>query len=637
MTTKPEKTQEGWPAMAEHEQRIREALNTDGPLSDNDLRALMSDHAAMRSALEHIRRSCQASRSQTRRVRWIEVRAYGALIGDNELHRTIDLPKDGGPDTTEKLKRQMAYDRFVAHITHGLSVGILSAMLAAHQHQAPEAMTDEQIRDLWFAATPTPDGRPASWNYARSLLAARDAMWAERLRAQPAGQDQHARDSAELRRLCQARDDARRERDVARAEIAGLESSVGHLSAMVDAQTRLAQKAVAIMKTLHESATPIVGPDMDACIPGNVFHAFVDGHAELMHALAAGPQITTPDPTYGPDPTQPAGQCERDEPEENEWRDVALRFDRHRMQALWHLQAMLKDPEAHAEAARSFIKSPPVEPTQPAGQAGGEPVGSLTVSLFRGHLENHDFDYFGKLPPGTYQLFACSTQPSGEDQVKNAQPDFMSQLYQSSIEMAAPQQQAGGEVMAKGIDTVQVYGVKDGKETLLGTAPMPARTKARELAREQFGYFEDGDGSDAELCFGALEQLIEHIERTATPAPEPKAVCIHPSWSTDEDGACTVCGGSDHEAVVATQAEPVRVPDVGRIDRSFRWDGDAQHHVPTMLVEFEPVPANSPIDAKGWKDRDALAFMLTAAQAKAQEASTAEESSVAADSSERGV
>lgn len=64
-------------------------------------------------------------------------------------------------------------------------------------------------------------------------------------------------------------------------------------------------------------------------------------------------------------------------------------------------------------------------------------------------------------------------------------------------------------------DTVQVFGVKDGKETLLGTAPMPARMKARELARENFGNFEDGDGSDAELCFGALEQLIYHIERNA--------------------------------------------------------------------------------------------------------------------------
>jgi hypothetical protein len=63
------------------------------------------------------------------------------------------------------------------------------------------------------------------------------------------------------------------------------------------------------------------------------------------------------------------------------------------------------------------------------------------------------------------------------------------------------------------VDTVQVFGVKGGVETLIGTAPMPARMKARELAREQFGHFEDGDGSEAELCFGAMEQLIEHMSQ----------------------------------------------------------------------------------------------------------------------------
>lgn len=64
-------------------------------------------------------------------------------------------------------------------------------------------------------------------------------------------------------------------------------------------------------------------------------------------------------------------------------------------------------------------------------------------------------------------------------------------------------------------ELIQVVGIKDGKETLLGHAPMPARMKARELACEQFGPFEDGDGSDAELCFCALEQLIEYTQTLA--------------------------------------------------------------------------------------------------------------------------
>ena len=46
--------------------------------------------------------------------------------------------------------------------------------------------------------------------------------------------EQHDRDSTELRRLCQARDDARRERDLLKVEVAGLEASVGNLSRLVD-------------------------------------------------------------------------------------------------------------------------------------------------------------------------------------------------------------------------------------------------------------------------------------------------------------------------------------------------------------------------------------------------------------------
>ena len=34
-----------------------------------------------------------------------------------------------------------------------------------------------------------------------------------------------------------------------------------------------------------------------------------------------------------------------------------------------------------------------------------EPVASLTVSNFRGHLTNHEFDYFGDLPAGDYSLY----------------------------------------------------------------------------------------------------------------------------------------------------------------------------------------------------------------------------------------
>ena len=45
---------------------------------------------------------------------------------------------------------------------------------------------------------------------------------------------QHNRDSQELRRLCAERDQARRERDALKAEIAGLESSCSTLGRLVD-------------------------------------------------------------------------------------------------------------------------------------------------------------------------------------------------------------------------------------------------------------------------------------------------------------------------------------------------------------------------------------------------------------------
>lgn len=82
-------------------------------------------------------------------------------------------------------------------------------------------------------------------------------------------------------------------------------------------------------------------------------------------------------------------------------------------------------------------------------------------------------------------------------------------------------------------EQVDLYGVKAGVQVPLGKAPMPPSMKARQLAREQFGHFEDDDGSDAELCFGALEQMIEwmysrgfRIATLAQPAQED-AECDH--------------------------------------------------------------------------------------------------------------
>lgn len=167
-----------------------------------------------------------------------------------------------------------------------------------------------------------------------------------------------------------------------------------------------------------------------------------------------------------------------------------------------------------------------------------EPVGyrhSLTCTLHETEAEVQLADAESEAEPlftadqmRAYALAALSSQPSPELAVVSDVDDlaqFIRQIDgQNSMGAGAlaericewlalrPAQQA---VPMTEADTVQVYGVKGGKQTLLGTAPMPLRMKARELAREQFGHFEDGDGSDAELCFYALEQLIEHMERSA--------------------------------------------------------------------------------------------------------------------------
>ena len=58
---------------------------------------------------------------------------------------------------------------------------------------------------------------------------------------------------------------------------------------------------------------------------------------------------------------------------------------------------------------------------------------------------------------------------------------------------------------------------------------------------------------------------------------------------------------------------PVTAPDYRIADRGFRWDAETRQHIPQLLIEFAPVPANDPNDSKGWKDRDSLAAMLAAA------------------------
>ena len=68
-----------------------------------------------------------------------------------------------------------------------------------------------------------------------------------------------------------------------------------------------------------------------------------------------------------------------------------------------------------------------------------------------------------------------------------------------------------------------------------------------------------------------------------------------------------------YEAGLARPASaPVAAPDYRIADLGFRWDAENRQHIPQLLIEFTPVPANAPNDSKGWKDRDKLAAMLSA-------------------------
>lgn len=96
-------------------------------------------------------------------------------------------------------------------------------------------------------------------------------------------------------------------------------------------------------------------------------------------------------------------------------------------------------------------------------------------------------------------------------------------LKKALLEVEAAPQQEAQEPSNR--DTVDVVGVRsNGEHVNLGKIAMPPRMKAREIAIEQFGSFKDDDGSDAEMCFGALEYFLEWlIQQGWSKAPQQEA------------------------------------------------------------------------------------------------------------------
>lgn len=84
------------------------------------------DSMVLASALDHIARTARKSRTQTRRLRWIEARADGALAGKDSVD-DIDLPKDGGDAVASRLQEKLQFQ-------HALRKEALAALRACVEH-----------------------------------------------------------------------------------------------------------------------------------------------------------------------------------------------------------------------------------------------------------------------------------------------------------------------------------------------------------------------------------------------------------------------------------------------------------------------------------------------------------------------
>jgi len=97
------------------------------------------DPLILAKALDHIAATAARSRSQTRRLRWIEQRALIALRGDEFRDIDIELPKSAGPDTQEKLQRRMAYHIAIKH-------QLLEALQALHANMQAQDLENDAER-----------------------------------------------------------------------------------------------------------------------------------------------------------------------------------------------------------------------------------------------------------------------------------------------------------------------------------------------------------------------------------------------------------------------------------------------------------------------------------------------------------
>lgn len=107
----------------------------------------------MRSALEHIAKTARASRSQHRRIRWIEQRAQRAL--DGLPYEVIDLPKHSSHSTSERLGKQFSaakcHNRALVQAAENVISAFDQVELGTDGSRAMKALHETVLDATWLA------------------------------------------------------------------------------------------------------------------------------------------------------------------------------------------------------------------------------------------------------------------------------------------------------------------------------------------------------------------------------------------------------------------------------------------------------------------------------------------------------
>jgi len=104
----------------------------------------------VRDALDHIARTCTQSRTQTRRLRWINYRANTALEGKTYDEKLLDLPKNGDQQAIKAELKIKALKADLADLKTQPSIAVITGMAIALRHVIKE-LDAEACEDIDYA------------------------------------------------------------------------------------------------------------------------------------------------------------------------------------------------------------------------------------------------------------------------------------------------------------------------------------------------------------------------------------------------------------------------------------------------------------------------------------------------------